>query len=124
MRYVDDMALSSNSRAELENWHAQLTDWLQRRLRLRLHGAHVQPVYNGVPWLGFVVTAKNRRVKSRKVVFATRKLKGAEIDWRNGRLNSADFTARVQGWSAHVKHGDTKALRFRMMQRLFDRRVF
>jgi len=36
LRYVDDMALSSHSRAELENWHAQLTDWLQRRLRLRL----------------------------------------------------------------------------------------
>ena len=123
MRYVDDMAIFSNCRAELENWHTQLDDWLQRRLRLRLHAAQVQPVYNGVPWLGFVVTGKSRRIKSRKVVFATRKLRAAEIDWRAGKLNTEDFTARIQGWSAHVKHGDTKALRFRMMRRLFDQRV-
>ena len=56
LRYVDDMALFSDSKTELWECKAGIVERL-RRLRLTVHegSAQVAPVAMGVPWLGFVV---------------------------------------------------------------------
>lgn len=119
LRYVDDMALFSNSRKSLEMHDLQIRSWLQNRLRLRLHASQVQLTDGGVPWLGFVVYPNRKRIKSRKVVNATRKLNHAKIHWLLRSEAADDFSRRVGGWTAHALHADTRGLRFSMMKRLF-----
>jgi len=112
VRYVDDMALFSDSKAELWAWKDAVLQRLAR-LRLTVHqgSAQVRPVGTGVPWLGFVVYPQQRRVKGRKVVEATRRL-GAGFDaWRAGRISFARFDAGVQGWINHVRYADSWGLR-------------
>ena len=118
LRYVDDMALLSDSKEELREWKIAVVKRLER-LRLTVHErpAQVQPVSEGVPWLGFVVFPEHRRLKARKAVEATRRLKIRFDDWQAGARGFAEFHDSVQGWINHVRYGDTWALRSHVLGR-------
>ena len=112
LRYVDDMALFSDSKAQLWAWKRGIAERLAR-LRLIFHkeSAQVSPVSAGIPWLGFVVYPTHRRVKARKVVQGTRRLTDRFDAWRSGRISFAEFDASIQGWINHVRYADSWGLR-------------
>lgn len=112
VRYVDDFALFANDRATLWAWKRAIVDRLAR-LRLTIHNesAQVSPVTNGIPWLGFVVFPRRRRVKGRKVVTASRRLRRRFNDYTAGHISFAELDASVQGWINHVRYADTWGLR-------------
>jgi RNA-directed DNA polymerase len=112
IRYVDDMALFADSKAELWRWKRSIVDFLAGlRLILHEHQAQAMPVRAGFPWLGFVIYPTHRRVKGRKVVQATRRLADRFEAWRTGRISFGEFDASVQGWVNHVRYADTWGLR-------------
>ena len=51
------------------------------------------------------------RVKKRKVVYGTRRLKSSYAKWQQGNMSFAEFDARVQGWINHVSHANSWGLR-------------
>lgn len=75
LRYVDDMLLFADDRAQLLQWRAAIIQKLAG-LRLTLHEnqAQVYPVATGIPFLGFRVFPTHRRIKRRKVLHFRRKL--------------------------------------------------
>ncbi|MBU1722809.1 MAG: hypothetical protein KJ892_03010 [Gammaproteobacteria bacterium] len=83
------------------------------QLRLRIHeeSAQVMPCEAGIPWLGFVVYPTYKRLKSRKVVEASRRLSERFDAWREGTISFAEFDASVQGWINHVRYADSWGLR-------------
>ncbi len=93
-------------------------------LRLRIHeeSADVQPTRCGIPWRGFVVYPSHRRVKSRKVRDARRRLSACLDEYHAGRITFAELDASVQGWINHVRYADTWGLRRAMLSRLVIRR--
>jgi hypothetical protein len=121
LRYVDDMALFSDSKNELWVWRAAIIDYLTR-LRLTLHESKAQPapVANGIPWLGFVIYPDYRRVKRRNVVGFRRRLERNITLYRAGDITFAELDASVQGWINHVRYADTWGLR----EHLFGHYVF
>ncbi len=118
LRYVDDFCLLSNSKRELWYWKQAVKERLEQ-LRLRFHqkSAQVMPVRCGIPWLGFVVYPDHRRVKSRKVVEASRRLEERFGAWQRGKISFADFDAGVQGWINHVRYADSWGLRKHVLKR-------
>lgn len=111
VRYVDDMLLFGDDKAEMCRWRAALVDRLAG-LRLTMHpGAHVRPVSEGVPFLGFVLFPSRRRLKRRKGVHFMRTLRAAVRRHAEGKLETAQVTAMVQGWVNHVRHASTFGLR-------------
>jgi RNA-directed DNA polymerase len=109
---VDDFALFSDSERELWSWKREIVQRLAR-LRLTMHerAAQVLPVACGIPWLGFVVYPKHRRIKARNVRSATRHL-GERFDaYRGGTITFAELDASVKGWINHVRYADTWGLR-------------
>jgi hypothetical protein len=119
LRYVDDMALLSDSKRELWEWKSAILERL-RRLRLTIHegAAQVQKTVAGVPWLGFIVFPDHRRLKSRKAVEATRRLSERFDEWQAGRSSFAEFDASAQGWINHVRYANTWGLRRCVLDRL------
>lgn len=118
LRYVDDFCLFHDSKAQLYAWKQAIIRRLEM-LRLQVHEreGQVLPVRCGIPWLGFVVYPSHRRIKSRKVVEATRRL-GERFDaWQQGRISFGEFDASVQGWIAHVRYADTWGLRRHILER-------
>jgi RNA-directed DNA polymerase len=118
VRYVDDMLLFADSKAQLWDWKRAVVERLAG-LRLRVHAgaAQLRPVCAGVPWLGFVLYPTHRLVKARKAVAATRRLEAAFDAWREGRMSFARFDASVQGWINHVRYADSWGLRERVLSR-------
>jgi len=118
LRYVDDMALFADTKAELWRCKRSIVDFLAG-LRLILHqnAAQVAPVSTGFPWLGFVVYPTHTRVKRRKVVQATRRLTERFDAWRAGSISFAEFDAGVQGWINHVRYADSWGLRGHVLSR-------
>ena len=112
LRYVDDVALFSDSKRRLYAWKRELVAFLAT-LRLTIHAAEAQviPCEQGIPWLGFVVYPTHRRVKARNVVKFSRRFRGRWRDYCTGQITYAEFDASVQGWINHVRYADTWGLR-------------
>jgi len=116
LRYVDDFALFSDSKAQLWAWKSALTARLAT-LRLTIHetSAQVLPTRCGIPWLGFVVYPDHRMVKARKVRNASHRLESRYEAYCAGEISFAEFDAGVQGWINHVRYADSWGLRRHML---------
>jgi len=117
LRYVDDVALFSDSKRELWSWKQAIIDRLAA-LRLTVHPqAQVTPVSIGIPWLGFIVYPEHRRVKARNVRGFSRRLRERWRAYCEDEISFAEFDASVQGWINHVRYADTWGLRTQLLGR-------
>ncbi len=57
LRYVDDFVLLSHDRDDLLRWKEQIKEFLTTRLNLQLHPRRqkLQPVSNGIDFLGYII---------------------------------------------------------------------
>lgn len=111
LRYVDDFALFSDDKRQLWAWKHAIVDKLAS-LRLVIHPeGQVMPVTEGIPWLGWVVWPKQRRVKARNAVHFRRRLEHTIDLYQRGAITFAELDASVKGWVNHVRYGDTWGLR-------------
>ncbi len=112
LRYVDDFTLFSDDKAQLWEWKAAVIERLQR-LRPTIHEPQAQatPVRDGIPWLGFVVYPRHRRLKRRNAVKFTRRLQRNLDLYEIGKISFAELDASVSGWINHVRYADTWGLR-------------
>lgn len=111
LRYVDDLALFSDSKRQLQSWHRAIINYLIS-LRLTVHcKAQANRVGAGIPWLGFVVFPTHRKLKRRNVIGFSRRLKDSMGLYRAGQLSFAELDGMVQGWINHVRYADTWGLR-------------
>lgn len=119
VRYVDDLALFSDSRRQLWAWKRAIVERMAA-LRLRLHerSGQVTPVSAGIPWLGFVVFPTHMRVKARCVRNSTRRLRSRWVRYHRGDISFAEFDAAVSGWINHVRFADTWGLRRFVLRQL------
>ena len=117
LRYVDDFALFSDNKRQLEVWKQAIIERLAG-LRLTIHESKAQlaPVERGVPWLGFVVYPTHRRLKRRNLVTFRRRLSDRLDEYQAGSISFAELDACVQGWINHVRYADTWGLRERVFR--------
>ena len=75
VRYVDDFILLADNPEQLRVWQAQISDFLQTSLRLRLKDdVRLQPFCQGIDFLGYRVFTHYRRVRPRVVAHCRAKL--------------------------------------------------
>jgi hypothetical protein len=75
VRYVDDFVLLADDAAQLRLWQGQIAEFLAATLALKCKDAAVlQPLCQGVDFLGYRVFADHRRVRPRVVVHCRSKL--------------------------------------------------
>jgi len=112
LRYVDDFALFSDSKAQLWAWKQAIIERLAH-LRLTAHAneAQVARTQDGIPWLGFVVYPTHRKLKKRNAVNFTRRLEHNIDLYEAGEISFAELDASVRGWINHVRYADTWGLR-------------
>ena len=112
LRYVDDMALFSDSKRTLYAHKQALIGRLaEARLTIHESEAQVLPTHLGIPWLGWVIYPTHRLLKRRNAVKFTRRFAQLLDLYRAGQIPYAELDASVQGWIAHVDFGDTWGLR-------------
>ncbi len=111
VRYVDDLLLFGDDKRLLWRWKSAIIQRLET-LRLTLHErrAQVQPVREGIPFLGFVVFPNKRRLKRRKGVAYSRKLRKMLREYHAGQITLDQLATSMGGWINHVRYADTRSL--------------
>ncbi len=125
VRYVDDFVLMSNKKAELHQWRQAIIAFLASQLRLSIHESEsaITPVAVGIPFLGFTVFPDHRRLRRRNGVHFAQKLQRLRKDFALGIKTQEECKAHIQGWIAHVSHGDTWRLRESIFKSGFTKAV-
>ncbi len=121
LRYVDDFALFSNDREELQ----EARDWLAHGLseiRLRLHSVKTQitEARHGVSFLGFRIFPDRIRICQSNLRRARHRMRQLQCNYRYGRIDWLDVKNSLQSWNAHAAYGDT----FRLRNTVFNSLVF
>ncbi|MEN8167001.1 MAG: reverse transcriptase domain-containing protein [Pseudomonadota bacterium] len=110
VRYVDDLLLFGNDKADLWHWKERLEQRFAS-LRLTIHpGAHPRPVSEGIPFLGFIVFSEKRRLKRRKGINFQRRLHGMLKDFNGDKASAHQIASNVDGWLNHVRYANTAGL--------------
>lgn len=116
LRYVDDFALFSNQKPELEEARQQIETYLTS-LRLTLHPKKTQilnTVYGG-QFVGFRILPSHIRVAPKTIRRGRRRLKLLVQRVQHQRISAKALWQAVQAWKGHLNHGDTH----RLQQQLF-----
>jgi hypothetical protein len=105
LRYVDDFALFSDSKQQLQEWRTKLLSFLES-YRLKLHPRRVQiaPSYVANRFLGQVICRCHRRLTGENVRRFRRRLRSWE------RRPPDNLRARVASWISHARQANTEAL--------------
>ena len=112
LRYVDDLILLSNNKAQLQVWKQSIKEKLIE-VRLRLHPSKVNLFQTclGVDVLGYQVFPGYRLLRNDNGHRFARKLRGFAAAYRDGQLDWEDFNPSVQSWIGHARHADSWCLR-------------
>jgi len=112
VRYVDDFLLFANDKASLHRWKQTIIEFAAT-LRLTLHEREsvVFPTAAGIPFLGWRVYPDHRRLKRRNGVAFQRRFARLLRSFADGQIEWERVGASVNGWVAHVAHGQTWGLR-------------
>ena len=112
VRYVDDLLLFADDKPTLHGWRQAMIEFAAT-LRLTLHEpqAAVFPVNTGIPFLGWRVYPDHYRLKRRNGLMFQRRLARALHHLAGGEVSLSDLDRMIQGWIAHVAHGETWGLR-------------
>jgi hypothetical protein len=117
LRYVDDLVLFGDDRAELTR--------AAERIRVFLEGLRLCPherkfrVYrcaDGLTFLGWRLLPGRTRLARSNVVRMRRRLRAIAARYHAGRLTFEDVRCRVHAWLGHASFGDT----WRLAENLFD----
>ena len=112
IRYVDDMLIFADEKAQLHQWRADIIKYLQT-LRLTIHeeSAQPRPSHIGVSFLGFQVFPDHRRLKPANGYAFQRRLKSMLSSLQREDMSRKDFSNRFLSWVNHANTGDTWNLR-------------
>ncbi len=112
VRYVDDFLIFAKDKKDLHAWRTAVIQFLSaQRLTLHEKEAQVFPTQTGIPFLGWRVYPDHLRLKRRNGVAFQRRYAALRRKFQRGSLTRAKMDASVQGWIAHVQHGQTWGLR-------------
>ncbi len=112
LRYVDDFLLFGERKADLWEWRRAILDFLPA-LRLTLHtgSSTVYPTRTGIPFLGWRIYPEYRRLRRKNGVAFQRRYRRLRRAYARGEISLPRVRQSIQGWIAHVRHGQTWGLR-------------
>jgi retron-type reverse transcriptase len=118
LRYMDDMLLFSDEKAQLRAWKEAVGRFLGSFLRLSLHPRKsvIFPTHTGLDFCGFLLFPTHRRLRRSSVRRFVHRFRRQREAYRNGELSLEAMSMSVQCWIAHASHGDTWRLRRRLFR--------
>ncbi len=118
IRYVDDFVILHQSRENLEIWKGQINEFLNNRLKLKLHPdkSKIISLSRGVDFIGFRNYWNHKLLRKRNI----NNIKSKIEDYYKGLISYNKLLESFQGWSAYAKWADSYKLR----NRLFSPQLF
>jgi hypothetical protein len=112
VRYTDDFLVVSQNEKYLRSLLPQITEFLQRRLRLILHPKKIsiRSLYQGIDFLGYVVFSKYRllRTKTRRRIL--KKLQRRVEEYRTDVITRETLEQSLQSYLGVLSHANSYKL--------------
>jgi len=120
VRYMDDFILFGKNKKELWNCRAEISKFLSEKLTLFMHKrkSAVYPTANGVPFLGFRIFNKYRRIKNANVVRFMRRIYKLKKWFLDKKIPLKNLQEAIRHWICHARVGDTYCLRKSLFSRI------
>ena len=126
IRYVDDFVLFHHDKAQLERWLVEIERFLHDRLGLALKDdIRLQPLTEGIDFLGYVIYPTHTRVRRRVIAHANEAFAAWERDHvRQQHLRATPEDLRrirstAASYDGHFRHANSFLLR-RALHRRYD----
>ena len=116
IRYVDDFVIIHKSKIQLKVWKVQISDFLNKELRLKLHKdkSKVIPLSKGIDFVGFRNFYHFKLLRKRNI----RKISYKINQFKEGDISKEKILEILQGWNAYAKWVDsynlTKSLKLEL----------
>ena len=123
VRYVDDLVLLHPDPAVLQAWREQIAAFLLQRLGLHLRDdGRLQPVANGIDFLGYVLRPDYRLVRQRVVSHLRQKLDHYERSMVSGATwqlpsDTRPLRSMLASYLGHFRHANAHRLVASLWQR-------
>ena len=112
LRYVDDLMLFGNSKAELWQLKAELEcELLKLGLVLHPQKQQLMRCTERVDVLGYKVSPGRRWLRNDNGYRARRRIKALATAYGEGKESVPSVRARIASWTGHAQHGETRQLR-------------
>ncbi len=112
IRYVDDFAVLSNDKEELNCVREKIEEYLTRyRLTIHNNKSFIQTVQTGVRLLGFTVYPEYSLLHNQSLVRFRKRIQRKQNEYREGTLAVAQVRSSICGWLGHVIHCNSYTLR-------------
>ena len=109
VRYMDDVLLLGDDKAELLRMAAAYQSHAEEKLRLQFHPPVANRQCFGIPFLGHVVYHDRLRLSQRTRRRFRTHLSMMQLAFREGRLDEEAYHCRLAALHAHVSHADSAA---------------
>jgi len=119
LRYVDDFALFSNDKKELEKARIEIEQYLAQ-LRLKIHPIKSQLFKTkiGASFLGFRILPTHIRVRNENLRRARRRIRIMQKAYTKNLISLKMVEHSMQSWLVHLQQGNTKKLVQNILQKL------
>jgi len=106
LRYMDDIILLSETKAQLWEWKTAIEEYLAR-LRLRIHPRKqvIAPARCGIDWLGYVTYPDHVRVRNRNIHRVYERMQRIEAGTYH-----RDPRGSIMSWMGYSIHADAHGL--------------
>lgn len=114
-RYMDDFVVLSDDKAYLHELKADIRDFLDRKLLLKLkEGAcFVAPIRQGIPFLGLRIFPNLIRLKHENYIRFIRNYRQKESLYLRGDTDEDEFIRSAVSMIGHLRHADTFRMRLK-----------
>jgi hypothetical protein len=120
LRFMDDFALWSQGKGQLQQWQAEVAAWLDARRSLELkNDARLGQTRNGMPFLGFRLMPNRVLVGRRARRRFRSRLKDYEQAHMHGRMSDSDLQRRLDAILAYTGQAQCQEWRRRVVTEVF-----
>ena len=117
IRYVDDVIILSNSKAQLHIWKSQIEQFLLEKLELELNNKTcIRPVNQGIEFVGYRVWHNRIVIRKSTSLRIKRNLKGVRKNYNLRKITFHQATDRFQSYVGMLKKTDSAAL----LRKIYD----
>ncbi len=112
IRYLDDFVILYDNKQVLEEWKAQIDDFLRRQLKQELHPekSNIYPLHRGITFLGFRIFFHFKLLKKSNIKSIKQRVKEFRSAYQKGYTTKEEIESKMNGWFAYAMHGDTHKL--------------
>ncbi len=118
VRYMDDFLVFGADKESLRKKLFQIRAFVNERLLLKLkeEALIMEPVLQGIPFLGFRVFPSMVRLDRTRLTRFRRKVRRREREYMKGLIDEGPLVNSVRSMVAHISHANTYMLRKRFFE--------